>query len=103
MSDPREEKFRQLAAQFPDAPMAQFSLGRLFCEQGRFDEAVSPLERACALDKTYAAALVALGDAYVGVKRAEDARRTYTTAKEVALQQGHDGLAQDIQDKLDFL
>lgn len=103
MSDPREQKFQQLAAQFPDAPMAHYSLGRLYCEQGRHADAVGPLERACTLDKTYAAALVCLGDAYAGVGRTEDARRTYETAKDVALQQKHDGLAQDIQDKLDFL
>jgi len=103
MTDPREQKFQQLAEQFPDAPMAHYSLGRLLCEQRRFAEAVPPLERACALDKTYAAALVCLGDAYAGVGRNEDARRTYTTAKDVALQQKHEGLAQDIQDKLDFL
>lgn len=103
MTDPREQKFQQLAEQFPDAPMAQYSLGRLYCEQRRWADAVPPLERACTLDKTYAAALVCLGDAYAGAGRKEDAQRTYTRAKDVALEQHHDGLAQDIQDKLEFL
>ncbi|MBM4377913.1 MAG: tetratricopeptide repeat protein [Deltaproteobacteria bacterium] len=103
MTDPREQKFQQLAQQFPDAPMAHYSLGRLYCEQRRWAEAVPPLERACTLDTAYAAALVCLGDAYAGAGRTEEARRTYEGAKEVALQQKHEGLAQDIQDKLDFL
>lgn len=103
MSDPREEKFKQTVAKFPDSPMGHYSLGRLYLEQRRFAEAVEPLEKATQLDNTYAAALVCLGDAYAGVARTEDARKTYERAKEVALAQHHEGLAEEIQDKIEFL
>lgn len=103
MSDPREDKFKQIVAQYPDSPMGHYSLGRLYLEQRRFAEAVVPLEAATRLDGQYAAALVCLGDAYSGAGRTEDARKTYTTAKDVALSQKHDGLAEEIQDKLDML
>ncbi|MFL5321384.1 MAG: tetratricopeptide repeat protein [Myxococcaceae bacterium] len=103
MSDPREDKFKQIVAQFPDSPMGHYSLGRLYLEQRRFAEACAPLEKATTLDPSYAAALVCLGDAYSGAGRTEDARRVFTNAKEIALAQKHDGLAEEIQDKLDML
>ena len=103
VSDPREEKFRQMAEKFPGSPLGHYSLGRYYVEQRRFADAIAPLERACELEKTYAAALVCLGEAYAGADKVEAARKTFTRAKEVALEQKHDGLAEEIQEKIDFL
>lgn len=103
VSDPREDRFKQMVSQFPDSPMGHYSLGRLYLEQRRFAEAIGPLEKACALQSDYAAAMVCLGDAYSGAARTDDARKIYERAKEVALAQKHDGLAAEIQDKIDFL
>ena len=47
-----------------------------------------------------AAALVSLGDAYIGAKEATKARTTLTKAKEVALAQNHTGLAEEIEGRL---
>ena len=103
VSDPREDKFKQMVQQFPESPIGHYSLGRLYLETKRFADAVTPLEKACALQADYAAAMVCLGDAYAGAGRTDDARRTFEKAKEVALSQKHDGLAEEIQDKIDFL
>lgn len=103
VSDPREEKFKQMVQQFPDSPIGHYSLGRLYLELRRFADAIAPLENACRLQAEYAAAMVCLGDAYAGAGRTDDARKTYEEAKTVALSQKHDGLADEIQDKLDFL
>ena len=103
VSDPREDKFKQMVQQYPDSAIGHYSLGRLYLEQRRFADAVPPLERACRLQADYAAAMVCLGDAYAGAARIDDARKTYEQAKSVALSQKHDGLAEEIQDKLDSL
>jgi Flp pilus assembly protein TadD len=100
MTNPREAQFQKLVQDFPASPMGHFSLGRLYLEERRYAEAVQALERAVGLDGTYAAALVALGEAYACAGRAEDARAVYGKAKEVALAQKHPGLAEEIDERL---
>ena len=96
----REAQFKQLVAEFPDSPMGHFSLGKLYLSERRYAEAVPLLEQAVALDAEYAAALVALGEAYVGAGQTVEARATFERAKEKALAQKHNGLAEEIDDKL---
>lgn len=98
--DEQEATYRKRVADFPQSPLTQFSLGRYLLEKGRFADAVGPLEEANRLQPEYAAAMVALGDAYAGARRTEDARRTYEQAKAVALSQQHPSLAEEIDDRL---
>lgn len=100
MSDARLEQFKQMVAEFPDAPMAHFSLGKLYLERRQYPEAVKSLGEACRLDPQYAAALVALGDAYTGAGQGEQAREVLTRARELALAQNHPGLAEEIDERL---
>ena len=103
MSNGREQQFKDLVAEFPDSPMGHFSLGKLLLGERRYPEAVSSLERAAELDGDYAAALVALGEAYVGAGRVAEARKTFERAKEKALAQKHNGLAEELDEKLEEL
>ncbi|WP_205507576.1 tetratricopeptide repeat protein, partial [Myxococcus vastator] len=64
MSDARLEQFKKMVADFPDSPMSHFSLGKLYLERRQYPEAAHALESAVRLDPTYAAAMVALGDAW---------------------------------------
>lgn len=100
MTDPREEQFKQLVAEFPDSPMGHFSLGKHYLEARRYPEAAASLERAIELDPQYAAALVSLADAYVGAGRADRARQVLETARDTALAQSHRSLADEIDDRL---
>ncbi len=50
MSDARLAQFQQMAAEFPDSPMAQFSLGKAYLERRQYAEAVKSLEAAMRLD-----------------------------------------------------
>ncbi|MDQ3262076.1 MAG: tetratricopeptide repeat protein [Myxococcota bacterium] len=103
MSTDREAQFKQLVAEFPDSPMGHFSLGKLYLDARRYAEAVVPLEEAVRLDGQYAAALVALGDAYAGAGQREKARELLTRARETALGQSHASLAEDIDSRLEDL
>lgn len=85
MSDDREAQFKQLVAEFPDSPMGHFSLGKLYLDSQRWAEAVPCFEAAVKIDPTYAAALVALGDAWAGAADPVKARASW----EEALQTPH--------------
>jgi len=100
MSDARLEQFKQMVAEFPDSPMAQFSLGKTYLERRQYAEAVKNLEEAVRLDPEYAAALVSLGDAYTGAGQTDKAREVLTRAREKALAQNHPGLAEEIDERI---
>lgn len=103
MSDARLEQFKQMAADFPDAPMAHFSLGKAYLEARRYAEAAQALEKAVRLDSQYAAAMVSLGDAYIGAGETEKAREVLTRARDTALGQSHASLAEEIDERLSGL
>ena len=86
-----EAQFKQMAAEFPDSPMAHFSLGKLYLERRRYAEAVEPWRRAVRIwIRSYAAALVSLGDAYAGAAgHKEPARAALEQARSAAVAQGH--------------
>lgn len=103
MSDAREQQFLKLVQDFPDSPMGHFSLGRHYLEGQRFAEAAASLSRAVALDGTYVAAMVALGDAQVGAGQLAEARETFTRSRTLALSQQHEGLAEELDERLEDL
>ncbi|XXF79288.1 tetratricopeptide repeat protein [Myxococcaceae bacterium GXIMD 01537] len=100
MSDARLQQFQQMAAEFPDSPMAHFSLGKLYLERRLYPEAARSLEEAVRLDASYAAALVSLGDAYAGAGQPDKAREVLTRARDTALAQSHGSLAAEIDERL---
>jgi predicted Zn-dependent protease len=103
MSDAREQQFRQMVQDFPDSPMGHFSLGKLLLDQKRYPEAAPVLARAVELDPAYAAAMVALADALSGAGDKEAARQVLTRAKETALAQSHQTMAEEIDERLSDL
>jgi Flp pilus assembly protein TadD len=103
MSADREEQFKQLVEKFPNSPMGHFSLGKWYLEVKRYPEAVKALEEAVRLDSTYAAALMSLGYAYEGLADKSKARAALERAREVALEQKHPSLAEEIDEHLSQL
>lgn len=103
MSDAREQQFLMMVKDFPDSPMGHFSLGRYYLEGNRFAEAAAALARAVALDTDYLAAMVALAEAQVGAGQKDAAKASLERARELALQQHHEGLAEELDEKLQDL
>jgi predicted Zn-dependent protease len=103
MSDARLEQFKQMVAEFPDAPMAHFSLGKAYLERRQYADAARSLEEAVRLDPQYAAAMVSLGDAYTGTGETQKARVVLTRARDTALAQSHASLAEEIDERLSGL
>ena len=100
--DERERKYLDMIAQFPESPLGHFTLGRYYVEQGRFLEAVAPLERCLAEEPAWTAALVALADACAGAGEKAKAIALLERAAGTP-QAGHGGLADDIAERLEDL
>ena len=95
-----EEQLQEMVREFPDSPMGHFSLGKFYLEQRRYSEAAQSLEAAVRLDSEYAAAILALGDAYVGSKEVDKARQTYERARATRHGQKDLSFAEDIEQRL---
>ena len=100
MSAEREQQFLDLVKEFPDSPMGHFSLGRLYLETQRYPESAKRLEEAVRLDPTYAAALVALGDAYAALGDPAKARQTYERARATPHGQRDQSLGEDLDQRI---
>jgi folate-binding protein YgfZ len=96
----RAGMFRQILELDPDDALGNFGLGELLVEEGRFEEAVSHLQRALATDPRYSAALLALGRAQEGAEDLSAARKTYLRGVDVAAARGDLATANKIQERL---
>ena len=96
----REQQFKDMVKEFPDSAMAHFSLGRLYLDEKRFSEAVTPFTAAIALDAQYAAAHVALGDAWAGLSEKEKAKASWQAALETAHGRRDASLQADLEQRI---
>ena len=105
MAADREALFKEMVREFPDSPMGHFSLGRLYLDERRWDESVACLAEAVRLDPDYAAAMVALGDAWAGLGDKAKAREAWERAlatplgrKDVSLQTDLDARIRELDE-----
>ncbi|MEW5741857.1 MAG: tetratricopeptide repeat protein [Myxococcota bacterium] len=96
----REAMFLQMVREFPDSPMGHFSLGRLYVDEKRWPEAVKALSEAVRLDESYAAAWVALGDAYAGLGDKAQAKAQWERALETPLGRKDMSLQADLEARI---
>ena len=101
--DDREATLKALTEKFPDAPMSWFSWGRYLVEVGRFDGAITALERALSIDAQYAAAWMSLGDALTAIEEKERARTAYGACARAAMAQNHPSLAKEANERAEEL
>ena len=100
MSADREKQFKELVREFPNSPMGHFSLGRYYLDEKRFAESVVCFSDAVRVDGTYAAALVALGDAYAGSGQPEQAKASWQRALETPLGKRDTSLQADLEQRI---
>lgn len=96
----REAMFHEMVREFPDSPMGHFSLGRLYLDEKRWVEAVKALGEAVRLDGTYAAALVALGDAWAGQGDKVQAKAQWERALQTPLGRKDMSLQADLEQRI---
>lgn len=100
MAADREQQWKDLVSEYPDSPMGHFSLGKLYLDGSRWAEAAACLAEAARLDPEYAAALVALGDAFAGLGDVAKAREAYGRAQATKLARKDQNLAADLEQRL---
>lgn len=105
MGDPsREAQFKQMTQEFPDSPMGWFSLGKYYLTEGADPKAAAPcFQKAVELDPGYAAAHVALGDAYVALNEPERAKAAWGAALATPHGKKDLSLQADLEDRLSQL
>lgn len=100
MTADREAMFKEMVREFPDSPMGHFSLGRLYLDEKRWPESVAALGEAVRLDPNYAAAIVALGDAYAGLGDKDKAKQSWQRALETPLGRRDMSLQADLEQRI---
>lgn len=96
----KEAEFKAMVAEFPDAAMAHFSLGKVYLDESRWREAAASFSTAVKLDDTYAAAWVALGDAWAGAGQSEEAKAAWNRALSTPLGKRDASLQSDLADRV---
>jgi len=96
----RETMFLQVLEIDPEDALANFGLGQLRLESGRFTEAVEHLERALSVDPDYSAAYLALGRALEELGETQRARDCYAAGVAAAARGGDMKTANSIQERL---
>lgn len=96
----RHDMFAQVLVLDAADPLANFGMGELLVETGRYAEAIAHLERALEADPRYSAALLALGRAHEGLGDVDAARATYQRGIEVAAAKGDVMTANKMQERV---
>ncbi|HLW56745.1 MAG TPA: tetratricopeptide repeat protein [Bacteriovoracaceae bacterium] len=84
----REEMFRQVLEIDPEDTLANFGLGTIAVEQGKFQEAIAYLETVLKADPKYSVAYLTLGQAYAGNKQLEKAKEIWREGIKIAASRG---------------
>ena len=87
----------------PDDPLVYFSLGTLYLDANRHEEAIEALETTVRLDPDYMAAFWQLANAYQENGDVEKAIETYDQTMSLAQQADDSSMIDDVQERLEFL
>ncbi len=84
----RIQQFKQMAEADPNNELGHFSLGKVYCEVGRYEDAAKSLSRALQLNPMLSKAYQLLAEAYDRAGRRQDAIDVLTRGVTVADDQG---------------
>lgn len=84
----RESMFRQVLEIDADDTLANYGLGNIYVEKGQWLDSISYLERVLKNDEQYSVAYLALGKAYKGLNRTEDAKKIFEKGVLIAAKKG---------------
>ena len=76
----RIDYLKEQAQAHPKDPGIHFSLGNLYLDEGKSDEAIEEYKKATALDDSFLGAWVNLGNAYDDLDQLDNAQQTYVKA-----------------------
>lgn len=103
MPNPRLDAFRAMVEKTPNNALARFGLANEALKEGLYEEAVEQLERYLELSDDEGNAYGRLAEAYERLGRLDDAREALRKGIEISHRNGHPGMADDFEARLDEL
>lgn len=96
-----EQRFQQMVESDPNNELGHFSLGKVYLEAGRFDDAIPPLSRVLELNPKMSKAYELLGEAYESAGKRDQAievvTRGVSTADELGDRKPRDAMAKMLE------
>ena len=103
MSSSKEEMYKEFLKDYPDDSMVHFSLGLLYLDDDRLEEAIQEFETTIKLQPDYMAAFWKLANAYEETEHIDKAIQTYQRTLQLAQKINDSTMIDDVQERLEFL
>ena len=103
MDTSKEQLYKDFLKDNPDDPLVHFSLGTLYLDANRLEEAIGAFETTIKLQPDYMAASWKLANAYQENGAIEKAIETYDLTMQLAQQADDSSMIEDVQERLEFL
>jgi uncharacterized protein HemY len=103
MDNSREQLYKDFLKDNPDDPLVHFSLGTLYLEENRLEDAIESLETTVKLQPDYMAAFWKLANAYEDATQSEKAIEAYQQTLKLAQQEDDSSMIEDVEERLEFL
>ena len=93
-------RYQNLVEQFPDNELARFSLGKAYYDLGQFGNAQEQFELALSRKRDWMAVQILLGKCAVALGQTATARSAFQRARQLAIEQNHEGPLADVEQLL---
>lgn len=103
MEKTRLEKFKELYNKNPQNPLASFSLANEYFKLKMYIEAASMIKEYLKLKDDEGAAYRMLAESYIQLGDKQSAKVAYEEGVKAALKHGHEGMAEEFQESIDFI
>ena len=103
MSISKLEKFKNLLEKNPNNPLAHFSLANECYKMKMFKETINHIENYLKLKDDEGAVYRMLAESYIELGMIQEAKRSYELGIQAALKHGHESMAEEFQDAIEFM
>lgn len=103
MEDSKLKKFKELYKKNPKNPLASYSLANEYFKQKMYDEAINQIIEYLKIKDDEGAAYRMLAESYTELGKIAEAKEAYKKGIKAAMKHGHEGMAEEFEENIDFL
>ena len=103
MSHDRISKALDLLGKFPDNDLSRFNLAQAYVDANDFQKAAEHLRPLCAKKSDWMVAHISLGKCLLAVGEKVEAKKFFEHARQLAIEQHHDGPLEEVTELLKSL
>lgn len=103
MDKSRLEKFKELYRKNPDNPLSSFGLANEYFKNAMYEEAVEQIKNYLQIKEDEGAVYRMLAESYIELGKKDKAADAYRTGIKQALKFGHEEMAEEFEDSLEFM